>query len=83
MDLFADPDYVRDELEQRGPEAVRQPRAGDPLIAHLQRYTVLAFDAAAGLVQYEDDDGFRLQRARSSVWWDGSAWRCWGAEPRR
>lgn len=77
-DLWADPDFVLDELEAEGPPP-RQPRAGDPLIARGERLTVLAYDPATARLRYEDADGFALHRARSTVWWDGSAWRTWGA----
>lgn len=80
-DVFADADYVRDELESRGPEiAVREPRPGDPLIDRGNRLTVLAYDHETALIRFEDTEGFALHRARSTVWWDGSAWRVWGGE---
>jgi hypothetical protein len=79
MDLFADPDFVRDELEQRGPETVRrQPRAGEPIYLYGDRRTVLMVDATAGRVVAKDDAGFPMSRRIDTLWWDGVAWRTWG-----
>lgn len=80
MEPWADPDYIRDEREPRGPElADRQPRPGDTLYDRGDRLTILTFDPDTGRMAYDDPDGFRLHRARTTVWWDGEAWRCWGA----
>ena len=78
MDAFADPDFVRDELEQRGPEPSRTPRAGEPIYLYGDRRTILLVDDAAGRVTTRDDAGFTLTRRIDTLWWDGLAWRTWG-----
>ena len=78
MDLFADPDFVRDELEQRGPEPRPVPRAGDGIYLYGDRRTILLVNAAAGRITTKDDAGFAMSRRIDTLWWDGAAWRTWG-----
>lgn len=74
MDAWADPDYIRDELEQRGEDTPRrQPHAGDPVWVYGDRRTVLA--VTPDQVMTDDDAGMRLQLRRDRIWWDGLSWR--------